>query len=84
MCQTTSLKNLETIGDSQVIVNAWRRGSTLKLLLNSKLWSIRELAKFFNNISIKHIYREGNNEADRLANLGLEDTKIYEFNKINK
>ena len=38
------------------------------------------LLKYIKNISLKYIYREGNTKVDKLANLRIEDSKIYELN----
>ena len=51
-----------------------------QLVLNSKLENFINLMNNFEDISIEHIFREGNSEADGLANLGADGHNILVFN----
>lgn len=58
--------------DSQIIVNAIRKWSTPNWVLNSHLDVILTLIDKLDNYRISHIFREGNQLADHLANLGAD------------
>ncbi|KAH9322754.1 hypothetical protein KI387_017393, partial [Taxus chinensis] len=72
LAASLKIENLEIEGDSLVIINAIikKRALSWKLDLGvqKNLWQL----SFFNNWSIRHVYREGNQCADWLANKGIE------------
>lgn len=57
-------------GDSQIILNAIRKGNTPNWKINSKLEYALTLIDKFEETIIQHIYREGNKEVDILTNQG--------------
>ena len=64
------IKRIIIEGDSQIIINAIRKHQTLNWVMNSKLEYVLSLIDQFKETRFQHIYREGNNEADKLANKG--------------
>ncbi|KAH9307392.1 hypothetical protein KI387_035303, partial [Taxus chinensis] len=72
LAASLKIENLEIEGDSLVIINAIikKRALSWKLDLGVQkvLWKLSK----FNNWSIMHVYREGNQCADWLANKGIE------------
>ena len=74
------IKKLIIEGDSQIIINALRKGNTPNWVLNSKLESITNSLSTFEDIRFAHIFREGNKEADLLANLGTDGLNSLTFN----
>ena len=75
-----NIKKLIIEGDSQIIINALRKGHTPNWMLNSKLEVITNSLLTFDNLRFAHIYREGNKEADSLANLGTDGLNSLTFN----
>ena len=78
------IKKLMIEGDSQIIINALRKGVTPNWVLNSKLENIIKSLSVFEDIRFIHIFREGNKEADKLANLGTDGINTLHFNRITK
>lgn len=72
ICASLGLRCLEIEGDSAIIINALRKGKIPNWRLNSLLLQALNLCYSFKEISINHIYREGNRRADELANLGAD------------
>ena len=67
--------------DSQIIINALRKGVTPNWILNSKLETIIKSLIEFEEVRFSHIYREGNIEADSLANKGTDGENQFIFNQ---
>lgn len=72
------LDSIEIEGDSAIIVNAIRKGSTPDWFLNGYIHRVMDILRDFNHFTINHIYREGNKCADNLANRGA-DGEIVEI-----
>ena len=70
-------------GDSQIVLNALRKRSTPNWVLNSKLEEILSLIDKLEVYLITHIFREGNQIADKLANLGADGSDILRINNIS-
>lgn len=70
LCKQLGLTKVEIEGDSQIIINAIRTRKTPNQNLNSKLGDIIDILDTIPQFEIKHIYREGNTDADKLANQG--------------
>ena len=82
LCLQLGLTNVYIEGDSQIVLNAIRNKSTPNWVLNSKLEDIINLTNKFKDVRICHIYWEGNQEADRLVNLGADGNNILEFSNV--
>ena len=80
LCIKLNIKKLIIEGDSQIIINALRKGATPNWVLNSKLEAIIKSLLAFEDIRFVHIYREGNKEADLLANHGTDGINSLTFN----
>lgn len=77
LCNRINIRKLIIEGDSQIILNALRKRTTPNWRINS---SLEEAIKKIDNIEeviIQHIYREGNTEADKLANEGADGKEIF-------
>lgn len=77
LCNRIKIRKLIIEGDSQIILNALRKRTTPNWRINS---SLEEAIKKIDNIEeviIQHIYREGNTEADKLANEGADGKEIF-------
>ena len=74
------IKKLMIEGDSQIIINALRKRETPNWVLNSKLEDIVNSLSAFEEVIFLHIFREGNKEADKLANLGTDGINTLSFN----
>ena len=68
------------VGDSKAITD-WARGVTAlySLLLENWMGNVRKLICEFSHITFQHIYRELNDEVDRLSKKGIGelDGNIY-------
>ena len=80
LCIKLNIKKLIIEGDSQIIINALRKGATPNWVLNYKLEAIIKSHLAFEDIRFVHIYREGNKEADLLANHGTDGINSLTFN----
>lgn len=78
LCRRLGLDSIEIEGDSTIIVNAVRKGSTPNWFLNSYIHRVMDILRDFNHFKINHIYREGNKCVDSLANRGV-DGEIVEI-----
>ena len=74
LCHNLKLSKVIIEGDSQIILNAIRKRSTPNWVLNSLLEEVLALLDKMAEYRICHIYREGNQKADYLANLGADGT----------
>ena len=72
ICLQLGISKLIIEGDSQIILNAIRKRSTPNWILNSRLQEVILLLDKFEELKICHIFREGNSEADVLANFGAD------------
>lgn len=70
LCKDLDIRKVAIEGDSQIINNALRMTRPQKWKLNSRLGRALELLEYFEDILFNHIYREGNIEVNKLANLG--------------
>ena len=52
-------------------------------MMNSKLKKVLSLIDQLEETRFQHIYREGNTEADELANKGVEGVKISPFSHLH-
>jgi ribonuclease HI len=71
-------------GDSTIIINAIRQGRTPNWKLNSAIEQIMESLEVIGDYTVNHIYREGNTDADKLANLGADGQEIEEIHESLK
>ena len=77
------IDDLLLLGDSKVIVD-WLKGQVDLKVAALENWKDRtkETANWFRNLSVSHIYREDNNEADSLSKLALHmPPGIFSFTK---
>jgi ribonuclease HI len=67
-----SIPDLHVLGDSKIVID-WlnRKGSLQVVSLERWKERIKDILKVFRNITFAHIYREENQEADRLSKLAL-------------
>ena len=79
LCHQLGLSKLIIKGDSQIILNVIRNRATPNWVLNSKLEEVITLIDRFEEIMIFHIYREGNQKVDTLANKGVDGFKLMEI-----
>ena len=63
-----------------MMVNIKLKMDTPNWVLNSRLEQIISLLDCFENIKIEHIFREGNIEADSLANMGADGNNFVVYN----
>lgn len=75
-CHKMGITKVIIEGDSQIVLNALRNRSTTNWVLHSKLEEILLLLDKFEAFQINHIFREGNQKADKLANLGADGLDI--------
>ena len=62
-------------GDSKILIDHMNQKATLNPgMLSHWIERIHALKRTFSVISFSHVYREKNNEADRLSKKGLEGT----------
>ena len=80
LCLNLGLSKIVIEGDSQIVLNAIRNKKTPNWVLNSKLQEVLLLLENFEDVLIKHIYREGNRFADGLANKGADGESILVHN----
>jgi ribonuclease HI len=78
ICKRLNFPKLIIEGDSQIIINAIRTKKMPNWILNSKIEEINHILESFPEILVKHTYREGNSDADNLANLGANGISILE------
>ncbi|GLJ26407.1 hypothetical protein SUGI_0509100 [Cryptomeria japonica] len=81
LAKSLKIKYLEIEGDSSLTINAVRTRDISNWKLKTKLKRILDLIKYFEETSVKHIYREGNSIADKLANLGANGN-LSVFRKV--
>ena len=72
LCISLGLSKVIIEGDSQIILNAVRKRVTPNWVLNSKLKEVLMHIDQIEEIQICHIFREGNQKADWLANKGVD------------
>ena len=75
LCHSLKLTKVIIEGDSQIILNAIRKRSTPNWVLNTMLEEVLALLDKLAEYRICHIFREGNQKADKLANLGVDGVK---------
>ena len=80
LCLKFNLFKVCIEGDSQIIVNAIRKRSTPNWVLESQLGVVLSLIDKLEDYRISHIYREGNQLADQLANCGADGNSILSIN----
>jgi hypothetical protein len=68
-----NIEALQIFGDSKIIID-WlnRRGKLQVVSLLGWKDRIRELQKFFRDISFSHIYRDQNKDVDLLSKIALQ------------
>ena len=74
------IKQLMIKRNSQIINNSLRKRETPNWVLNSKLEDIVNSLSAFEEVIFLHIFREGNKEADKLANLDTDGINTLSFN----
>ena len=79
LCQFLGLSKIISEGNSQIVLNAIRNRGTLNWVLNSMLEEVINLIDRFEDIRIYHIFREGNQKVDLLANKGEDDVNLLVF-----
>ena len=57
--------------DAEMVVLLLKNSSTINLVIEPFLSDCRSLLQMFDNPVVQHVYREANQCADALANLGL-------------
>ena len=82
LCHDLGLTKVIIEGDSQIILNVIRKRVTPNWVLNSKLSEVLDLLDRFVDIQICHIFREGNQKADYLANKGADRANFQVCNDI--
>ena len=70
LCNQLNLNAIMVELDAKALVNALKNPSYANTIVSSLFDDCRQLATQIPHLSIKHIYREANKCADRLANLG--------------
>jgi ribonuclease HI len=70
------IQQLQVLGDSKVIID-WLRTNEKLQAINIEGWKnrVRELKTTFQKISFHHIFRESNEEADKLSKRALSSPK---------
>ena len=68
------LASILIVGESKATTD-WARGVTALyfLLLENWMGNVRKLISEFSHITFQHIYRELNDEADRLSKKGIDE-----------
>ena len=79
LCQYLGLSKIFIEGNSQIVLNAIRNRATPNWVLNSKLEEVINLLDRFEDISIFHIFQEGNQKEDLLANKGVHVINLLVF-----
>ena len=82
LCIDLGLSRVIIEGDSQIILNAVRKRVTPNWVVNSKLSEVLMLLDRIEDIQIRHIFQEGNQKADWLANKGADGVNFQVFNNI--
>ena len=70
LCNQLNLNAITVKLDAKALVDALKNPSYANTIVSSLFDDRRRLAAQIPHLSIKHIYREANRCADRLANLG--------------
>ncbi|GLJ54923.1 hypothetical protein SUGI_1179210 [Cryptomeria japonica] len=81
-CALKRIDKLVIEGDSQIILNGISSSKFQNWRLDN--WTPR-IKLFFNSLGdfhIQHMYQEGNKVADVLANLGIEESDVREFDSV--
>ena len=60
--------HLHLEGDSKLVVEAISKGSIQAWFYQNMIQNIRETSGTFADFKVSHVYREGNDEADKLEN----------------
>ncbi|GLJ44589.1 hypothetical protein SUGI_0937180 [Cryptomeria japonica] len=71
LCTQNKIHQLIIEGDSQLIINGVTKSNFHNWRVKNWLPSINEHLKTINNYKIAHVYQEGNQVADYLANMGI-------------
>jgi ribonuclease HI len=79
-CNKNKIPKLIIEGDSQIILNALRKRVTPNWKINSKLEEVVKKLDLLEEVIIQHIFREGNTEADKLANEGADGNNFLLLN----
>ncbi|XP_075080903.1 uncharacterized protein LOC142166221 [Nicotiana tabacum] len=80
MCITKGLTNVIVESDSSIVLNLIKRIRKLPWRFNDIIEQIQTMTKDHNFVFC-HTLREGNNSADKLANLGEESKTVSIFNE---
>lgn len=83
-CKKWRLKRIVIEGDSAIIINAIRQGRTPNWKLNSAIDQLMESLEVIGDYIVNHIYKEGNTDVDKLANLGADRQEIEEIHESLK
>lgn len=78
-CRSLGLSKVYIEGDSQIVLNAIRNRVTPNCVLNSKLEEVLNLLDKFEDNRICHIFQEGNQIVDSLANRGEDGENLLVF-----
>ncbi|XP_057873760.2 uncharacterized protein LOC131079745 [Cryptomeria japonica] len=70
-CVARGIQDVEVEGDSQIILNGISKQTFENWKLEAVRPKIQRLCDRFNNLTLKHIYREGNLAVGWLANCGI-------------
>lgn len=77
LCLKMGITKVIIEGDCQIVLNAVHNRSTPNWVLHSKLEEILFQLDKLEAYQITHILREGNQKADKLANLGADGLVIF-------
>ena len=80
ICLDLGLSKIIIEGDSQIFLNVIGKRSTENRVLNSRLEEVLNILDRFPDTLICHIFWEGNQKADQLANKGAEGEFLLIFN----
>ena len=83
LCHKIGLTKVIIEGDSQIVLNTLRKRSTPNWVLNSKLEEILSLIDKLEVYQITHIFRQGNQIANELANLGVDGSDILRIKNFS-
>jgi len=76
LCRDLKIRNLEIEGDSMIVINGLRSKRLVNWKLQAKFDKALSLLEGFDRVTFNHILREGNQEADRLSNIGQMGSQL--------
>ncbi|GLJ54172.1 hypothetical protein SUGI_1161080 [Cryptomeria japonica] len=70
-------------GDSQIILNGISSSKFQNWRLENWIPRIKMFLDLLRDFHIQHMFQEGNKAADVLANLGIEESRVREYDSVN-